>query len=559
MIADMPPEDLPPLAPFPDLLAVPRSGSDSPAGDPPLLSEAQRKEFARVADSLEGRVQPERVDEPVIGRSDDFLLSPATENADPLDPPRASFLEEEPVMGTDLLAVPGDTNGDAGSTADSFSLQNLAAALTTSAVRPAAIADSAQAPEDWDLPPFLAAAGAVSAPAPVIAPAIPVRVEPVPVAVESPSLLPADIAVPVLPAPVPAVAPAIPSFTAAPIPFPQFPPPKKVEPEPDFDEPLAFPAPSVEGLPASAAVEEIANANDRGIGMVLSGALLIILGMFLACRVPSLALEADAAAVSSHALADVRVAHLHGEMFVCAAGAAACLLLGIGSATLRRWAPPLIHAAGWVALLTVLVCMAAATASMFHLSSNRTAGDAVPGDGTAIFIAAGILGIGLPLGLIALFQRPAASRLCFIVDKKPRWTDRRTVPALMVFITGILVTVAALTLSIAGAGVPLFGEIRNGDTGALAWAGFGIAAAIAAGFAAAGKRTGWWLLLLLSCTASVALFLTCRQHDWHQLFQLPGPVTGSIPGGIMAASPLFPAILILLMTRRNFLHEYDQE
>jgi hypothetical protein len=323
-------------------------------------------------------------------------------------------------------------------------------------------------------------------------------------------------------------------------------------PEPDFDEPLAFPVPSAAAAVAFISTEETGDPGDRGIGLVLSGALLIVLGIFLACRVPALALEADGMSVSSQPLAEVNVGLLHAEMFLCAAGAAACLLFGIGSATLRRWAPPLIHAAGWVVLLTVLVGMGSVTASMFYLSSNKTAGDAVPGDGTALFAAAGVLGIALPLGLIALFQRPSVARLCAQVDRRPRWTDARTVPSLMVFFTGLILAAGAFTLSIAGAAVPLFGELRDDGGGAQAWAGLGLVISLAALFAAAGKRAGWWLLFLLSAALAVTLFLTFQRYDWHLLLHLPASAPSSTVTGVMSALALLPAILILLMTRRAF-------
>lgn len=284
----------------------------------------------------------------------------------------------------------------------------------------------------------------------------------------------------------------------------------------------------------------------------MSGALLIILGMVLACRIPGLALEADSTSAAARGPAAVHAWHLHGQMFLSAAAAAGLLILGIGSATMRRWAPPLIHATGWVVLLTVLVSMGAATASMFYLSSNTTAGDAVSGDGTLVFALTGAFGIALPLGLIALFQRPSIARLCHLTDNNPRWTDRRTVPGLMVFVTGLFLAVACFTLGIAHSGMPFFGEIGDGATGIQAWAAAGIVSAVAAAFASAGKRSGWWILFILSSILALSLFFTCQRHDWRTLAQLPASPAGSIIGGIIAAAAMLPVILILLMTRRSF-------
>ncbi|HWB03089.1 MAG TPA: hypothetical protein VG796_08710 [Verrucomicrobiales bacterium] len=554
MIEFMPPEDLPPLAPFPDFVVAPQTAEDALPAEAPLLSDAQRQEFMRVAGSLEGLEMPPASGGSASSAADDFLLGPS-----PVQPAGAfggkrEVLAEEPVMNVDFLAVPGQESPAVPRPVEGFNLQSLAASLAETTPPAPVAAPPAAVPGDWDLPSLF------TAPAPAPAPATAPEFKPIVL----PAPEPPPVAKPVAaPASRQSAAPAVekphPVFPPAPAPapvpessFPMFPPPRPVEPEPDFDEPLAFPVPSARDALAIAPAEETGDPNDRGIGMVISGALLIILGIFLACRVPALALEADATAVSTRSGADVTVKHLHGEMFLSAAAAAACLILGIGSATLRRWAPPLIHATSWVVLMTVLVGMGLTTASMFYLSSNKTAGDAVPVDGTALFVGAGVLGIALPLGLIALFQRPSVARLCMQVDPRRRWTDSRAVPALMVFVTGIMLAAAAFTLSVAGAAIPLFGEIRDDGSGAQAWAGLGVILCLATGFVAAGKRAGWWMLLVFSAVMAAALYLTFSRHDWHLMAGLPASSAANPVTGIMAASVLLPAIVILFMTRGAF-------
>lgn len=611
----MPPDDLPPPDPFPDLAPAPEPASTLPGEEPSLLSEAQRRDFASLAGSFGGvtaeTAAPESrpaVSPPV---EHDFLLAPAEKNA----APEPSIAGEQPVLEEDFIALPdsGDktTAASSGNEAESLAISSLAAALATPATPatpatepPAAAPEPAIDFDDGDLPP-LDLASLVSPFTPVAtpgeAPPAATATAPEPVAEEvinetapeevtaaaalSPIALIAAAATAAPekkdePAPEAAKAAAEPPPAEKP-PVIQFPPPRPestplpekpkpvadelpdglpvdAEEEEDFDAPLLFPVPSVDThgpQPVAAAMDEITNPHDRGVGMVLSGALLILLGIFLACRVPSLALDADAAAVSSHALAAPRAAHLQGEMFVCALGAGAFLLLGIGSATLRRWAPPLIHATAWVVLLAVLVFMGTATAAMFHLSANDTAGDAAPGNGTMLFAAAGILGIALPLGMIALFQRPSVARLCALVDTKPRWTDRRSIPALMVFVAGLLLAAGAAAMAVAGVQFPLFGSPSAAPAAAQEWGGLAAAALIAAALTAWGKRAGWWLLLVLSLALATALFLTCREHDWKTLASLPGAGSGSLSGAVLAAVTQLPVILILLMTRRAFAHD----
>src|SRR5688572_15076565 len=114
-VAPMPPEDFPPLAPFPDLSSAKPGAPKEPSGEPPLLSDAQRKELTRAAGSLEGKNAPVPAEEAGAETADDFLLTSA---ADPPATPGAAsdgrapgpvgkVLPEEPVMEVDFLALPG--------------------------------------------------------------------------------------------------------------------------------------------------------------------------------------------------------------------------------------------------------------------------------------------------------------------------------------------------------------------------------------------------------------------------------------------------------------------
>lgn len=584
MVEAMPPEDIAPLAPFPEIPPPAAEVPPAPGGEPSLLSEAQRLEFAFAAGSLDGVAFTALPPAEETAREDDFLLTPGTPPA-AVEHLAAAPVEPAPRVD-DFLAVPDVKEAaPAPDGEDAFDLQRLAAALTGE--KPVEQAPVPETPEDWDLPP-MDLSGPLPAPEPVrlenppvvtAEPPVEETVSPIALIAAAALALPSSKTEPVK-VPEPAVPdkpvePVKPVVAEKPDTFPQFPPPRApepavvpapepaqpvaeepedLEPEPDFDAPLLFPVPSVDGQTAALEPGPPANNPDRGVGLVLGGALLILGGIFLACRVPALAMDADAASVSSHALATARAAHLQGEMLVSAAGAAGLMVLGIGSATLRRWAPPLIHAAGWVVLLTTLIGMAAATAAMFHLSANETAGDAVPGDGTSLFAMAGILGIALPLGFIAIFQRAGAARLCAAVDAKARWTDRRSVPALMVFLTGFALAVICFALGLAKVLAPLFGDAAAADVSVQVWTGTGAAFGIAALLSAAGKRAGWWLLLLLCLALGTSLYLTCVRHDWHTLIQLPGAGAGSVAGGVLAAAGLLPAVLILLMTRRAFSH-----
>lgn len=605
----MPSEDLPPLAPFPDLAPPAPRVPEAPAAAmvpapkaaiPSLLSEAQRREFARAAGSLDGRESPAAPsEEPAVDLSEGFFSPAASDTMEMGQNP--GLLPEEPVPAVDFLALPGSAEYGEPLTApdERFSLQTLAAALAVNAPLPqgpAPAAEPVRPGDEWDLSAFLTGPEPCTPPPrPVPVPVVqypdsgPLPGEPEPLMLFPPSgvLFPeAEPVAPLLPGKVPAAGIPAPVYSAAPaagepvVLFPQFPPPRQQEPESVYAETpdLLFPPVAEEKVyllppadePAAAAaavmmtappdVTEPEEAGNHGISLVLGGVLLIVTGMLLACTVPVLGLMAETAAVSAQAAGAVQIPHLHGGMFLALAGTIMCLFLGIGAIMLRRWAPPLIHAASWVVLLTVLVSMGTVTASAFYLSSQDTGSDS-PGflqENTLALSVMAVAGIALPLGLIAIFQRPSASFFCQQMDRKPRWTDERSVPALMVYCTGLFLALAALALAVSRAGMPLFGQFQ--EAGTLAWAGVGTAAATAAILTGLGRRAGWWMLLALSMAVTVSLFLTFREHHWHRMFHLPVPGgvdSGSIAGGVLAATAMLPALIILLMTRRAFSHPPD--
>jgi hypothetical protein len=188
---------------------------------------------------------------------------------------------------------------------------------------------------------------------------------------------------------------------------------------------------------------------------------------------------------------------------------------------------------------------------MFYFSSNSTPGDAVPGDGTAIFAAAGILGVGLPLLLIALFQRPGIARLCAQADARPRWTDARSIPSLMVFVVGLTLAAAALAMAASGAAFPAFGNLTFGSSSTIAWAGVAVAGAAAGGLAVAGQKTGWWLLTGVSCGLTAALLITCQYYGWEEIFQFKSTNPPSTTSAFLAGATMLPLLLIVFLTRRS--------
>ena len=237
----MPPEDLPPLAPFPDLKPALQPVADVVAGEGPLLSSSQRKEFALVADSLQGR--PLADDTSGAPQEGDFLITPD-------DKPAASaseaaprmVLSEEPVSPAAFLDLPAGEPHRPGLSDEGFELKSLAAALTSSAI-PRLGSEACFAPGEWSV-------------ATLVAPLVPEKKESardafMPGLDTTPILLPVPVAIE-LPSPAfittttdhsSAAEPEPASFLFQPAAFPPFPLARTAQP--DFDEPLTFPVPVI--------------------------------------------------------------------------------------------------------------------------------------------------------------------------------------------------------------------------------------------------------------------------------------------------------------------------
>ena len=552
----MPSEDLPPLAPFPELAPAPSAEGGNAVAEPSLLSAAQRRELAFAADLLSGRTAPPPADEiPAPNAADDFLLGGSTD--EDLRTDGFSFVSvppaEEPVESVEFLALPGDTANTVAVPPAAFNLQSIAASLATPAAEPpVAVPVPRVFPDEWETPSLPAFPSLVPLPGtgPLQNPPKPATgpVFPPPAGSEPPAeTKPAVLLTPAAPAgPTDGFFVTLPE--AAPPDSPAFfPPLRPAESPPEYQAPVPFPVSSE----AQVSPQEDPVAADRALWPVLCGALLIVAGVFLACRLGPL-WEGSVRELNAGNM--VQAGHLRGELGLTGAGALACALLGLGAITLRRWAPPLIHAAGWTVLLTVLGEMAVATGAMFYYSP----GPAEAGSGVALFALAGIAGVAFPLVLIAVFQRDGVGRLCERVDSRSRWTDTRSIPSLMVFVAGFTLAVIAAAMAVSGSAFPAFGNLALENHSIVAWGGIAVAGAAAGGLAALGLKSGWWVLSGIALMLTAAMGITCRYVSWEEIFHLPAGAPPSLVAAILGASTLLPLLLIVFITRRAHATESEE-
>ena len=285
--------------------------------------------------------------------------------------------------------------------------------------------------------------------------------------------------------------------------------------------------------------------SEAGPGLVLGGAALMVMGIYFACLLPTswLLLEEADAWTQQKTLA---------ALVLHAAAALGALTLGTGSVMSRRWAPPLIHAAGWVAVFTVSGIIAA---TGFQLVN---ADPAAPGPDTAGLIGL-FISLLIPLGCILYYQQESTAVACEAANPAPCWTDGLPVPALMVFLTGLALATGAAAMFCHRPAFPVaMDSILTGPAATAAWAGLG-ALGLATAVLARLKRSASLWLLLLTAVALAALLspgaLTAGTV-WENLLDALGRPAGAGPAAPMVPllTSLIPAPLLLIfaMARRAF-------
>lgn len=305
----------------------------------------------------------------------------------------------------------------------------------------------------------------------------------------------------------------------------------------------AIAAPSPPPLPPSA---RAADASEAGLGLILGGTGLILLGIFLACLLPL-----DWLAMSVSNADDWGRQKAGTALILHAAAALTALSLGAGSVFQRRWAPPLIHAAGWVAALTATGLIA--VTGFYLVREEAEAG--LPVGPTVTLLLAALL---LPLAYIFYYERAATLAACETADPAPSWTDGLPVPALMVFLTGLGLAAGAGAMLCHQPVLPLPGTTwLTGPEAMTSWIGLsvlGLAIAVCVVFR---KSAAVWLLLLaalfLAATLSPPALAGAEVWDtFVRALGRPSPAGSSPLIPLLAALLPAPLLLIFAMARRAF-------
>lgn len=289
-------------------------------------------------------------------------------------------------------------------------------------------------------------------------------------------------------------------------------------------------------------------------GLLVAGGLLILAGLYLVRSVVLLAVQsAGERGLGKLAAGSWEFFRVHAGMVAAAAGGLLLLLLGTGAVAHRRWAPPLIHALGWVLVLFALSYAGVAAAAAFYLMGSAQELPAVSFLGGRELLLGVLLLVVVPLGLIGVCQREDTAEACAATQRSRSWTDARPVPVLMTFLTALGGVVLAGAMLSARAAFPAFGAFLGGDDGIAAWGAVLVVSAVAVLLTGFQRKFGWWLQMGLFLVLAPAVFLTLRVHGWEGWFGGgAGAGQGALRTAVAGAGALFPVFLILLMARKAF-------
>lgn len=285
-------------------------------------------------------------------------------------------------------------------------------------------------------------------------------------------------------------------------------------------------------------------ADSCSAGQILGGAGLILMGIFLACRLPLLWLAWDADADSAWDRQKSQAGLiLHGG------GAMVALVLGCGSVFQRRWAVQGIIAMGWLSVLGATLVLGVAGVLL---------GSDVALDFDWLDTACIIAVLLVPLAYLIYYEKTTGHS----PDAAPRSGSHRApwpVPGLMILLCGLILSLAAAAMLQHQPALPLPSrQILAGPAAQAAWASLTAAGLLIAVAARCRHASAWWFLLPATLgTALTVGVCGCMGGafwiDFLKALGCPEPAAAS-PSLLPLCVGLSPVILglVLAMSRRSF-------
>jgi hypothetical protein len=255
---------------------------------------------------------------------------------------------------------------------------------------------------------------------------------------------------------------------------------------------------------------------DRTVGLVVFGAVSVLIGLFCALFVPLMFLSAALSESAGGGGVNLRSAWSASAIY--ALMAVVFVWLGIGSIRARRWACELLLSLSWIWLVTGICSLIIGFLVVPGVVAQLGAGSALPPELAALVVAVtfgviGVLYVVLP-GLFVLFYRsPSVAATCRARHPHPQWIDGYPRRLLTLMVVWVLLAASVLVMPAYSFFFPFFGGVLTGVAGALLWAlVLIVCVALAVG---TGRRApwAWWGGVALTLAATLSSILTVLRFD----------------------------------------------
>jgi len=262
---------------------------------------------------------------------------------------------------------------------------------------------------------------------------------------------------------------------------------------------------------------------DRTVGLIIFGAVSILIGVICALLVPLSLVAVAFSGSAAGAGVDYRSALSASALYTVMA--VVFVWLGIGSIRARRWARELLLSISWIWFLTgictLLICILVVPGVMRQLG----AAEALPPDLMllVVLVTIGVIGllyVILP-GLFVLFYRsPHVAATCRVRHPDPQWIDDCPQKLLTLTVVWVLAAVSVLLMPAYNFFFPVFGAVLTGGAGAALWA---LVLAVCVALAVGSCRRApwaWWSGVVLTLAASLSSILTVLRYDLAEITTL---------------------------------------
>ena len=311
---------------------------------------------------------------------------------------------------------------------------------------------------------------------------------------------------------------------------------------------------------------DVPRFKDRSIGLIVFGAIQILMGALCAMFIPLVLLPV---VLDLPAGPPTNVRMLIPALGLYAVLAIALVWLGIGSLLARRWARALTLVLAWIWLVMGIVALIAVGVLMPNLSAAAAQDPQVPAE-AMVFVKVVMLGtmgciyLVIPGVFVLFYQSPHVKATCEFKDPHVRWTDKCPLPVLVLSL--MLGFGAVSMIPSLGYGVmPFFGVLLKGTPAVLVIVGVALLFAYLAWATYKLKMIAWWTTLAvygLFGVSTVVTFSRISMMEFYREMDMPEEQLAIIQNSGMLDGMAMPVMMgagfvlivgFMLWVRRYFL------